>query len=93
MAEVINCAGCIACCSWIKYPIERTRLNDEWARARGFRWMDGAYWIRNFCPRLSDEAGKGCYIYAFRPIACRTFRVGGADCLTCRKLENENPRP
>ena len=88
MAEVVECAGCVACCRWVKYPIERTRLNDEWAKAHGFRWADGAYWIPNTCPNVE---GEGCRIYAERPIACRTFRMGGADCLTCRKLENENP--
>lgn len=80
-----NCNG--ACCRWLLIGNKRDMHRDDiiFFLTRGCKEMDGALWRKDVCPKLADN-GR-CSIYPKRPLTCAAFKMGGAYCLSCRKLE------
>jgi Fe-S-cluster containining protein len=82
----MNCENCGACCRWLFFSFPNPSREDIiFLLARGACKIFGNRWaIPSICPKL--ENGK-CTIYEKRPSACRSFIVGGSDCMACRKIE------
>ena len=78
----MNCENCGACCRIIMF---NAAIPTEWARARGLEILkNGVVVIPFVCPSFDKETGK-CRIYENRPDFCKNFKVGGPNCLLCRR--------
>lgn len=80
----ISCASCQACCCRLEVmlmgddqPPEQLTEQDEWGGWVMRRLDDG------WCVAL-DRRSMRCTIYARRPMICRDYQLGDADCLEQR---------
>ena len=78
--ECEACGG--KCCKYIRYPLDNIDTPDTaWLQARGVIVHDPKqmhYYMVSRCKFL-DDADR-CSIHSSRPISCRIYEVGGADC-------------
>jgi Fe-S-cluster containining protein len=83
--EDVSCANCKACCCRLEVFLmtdtgvpERLVDVDQWGSETMRRSDDG------WCVAL-DRNTLMCSIYENRPLVCREFEMGEAECLTERK--------
>jgi len=83
--ERVSCATCAACCCRLEVMLlgddgvpDRYIDEDTWGGQVMRRLDDG------WCAAL-DRDSMRCTIYAQRPLICREFELGSADCLEERK--------
>jgi Fe-S-cluster containining protein len=81
----ITCASCRACCCRLEVILmgdddvpEQFTESDRWGGQVMARLDDG------WCAAL-DRNTMLCRIYPLRPMVCRDFQVGAAECLTERR--------
>ncbi len=82
----VTCETCAAACCRLEVLCltdtgvpPRFTTRDEWGGTTMERLDDG------WCAAL-DRDTLLCRIYAQRPLVCREFEMGGADCLLERKI-------
>lgn len=83
----MNCQECRgACCETMLVPNEQSDPDTElWLGLRVVGPMDGERLaLRCKCSALTE--GGACEIYQARPMICRAFEAGGADCLETVRL-------
>ncbi|NBF03569.1 YkgJ family cysteine cluster protein [Pseudomonas sp. Fl5BN2] len=81
----ISCSTCAACCCQLEVMLitdtgvpERFIDTDDWGGEVMRRLDDG------WCAAL-DRDSMRCSIYELRPLICREFELGEADCLSERQ--------
>lgn len=81
----ISCSTCAACCCQLEVMLitdtgvpERFIDTDDWGGEVMRRLDDG------WCAAL-DRDSMRCSIYELRPLICREFELGEADCLSERR--------
>lgn len=81
----VSCSSCAACCCRLEVLLfgdtgvpERFIEVDAWGGEVMRRLEDG------WCAAL-DRDSMRCTIYADRPLICREFELGSADCLQERR--------
>jgi len=84
-APTVSCSSCAACCCRLEVLLfgdtgvpERFIEVDAWGGEVMRRLEDG------WCAAL-DRDSMRCTIYANRPLICREFELGSADCLQERR--------
>ncbi len=88
----ISCENCQACCCRLEVMLitdtgvpERFIATDEWGGMTMARLDDG------WCAALNRDTMR-CTIYPVRPLICREFSVGSAECIEERVLVMGSPR-
>lgn len=83
--QAISCSTCAACCCQLEVMLitdtgvpERFIETDDWGGEVMRRLDDG------WCAAL-DRDSMRCTIYELRPLICREFELGEADCLSERR--------
>jgi Fe-S-cluster containining protein len=79
----VNCENCGACCELLIFHASGN-IDAAWLAARSGRLSGQAVLFPQVC-KFYDVETKKCKIYENRPDSCRLFKVGGLDCLLCRR--------
>ena len=87
--RVPDCLDCGGCCAWSEtWPVLMGPRDGEGIPDDLIDFDNGRMqsWGHR-CAALEGELGVkvGCSVYANRPLVCREFQAGSADCLMVRR--------
>jgi len=87
--QIPDCVRCGGCCAWSEdWPVfigdgDGRGLPEDVVDVEHGRMLSHG----NRCAALEGELGRrvNCSVYAKRPLVCREFQAGSADCLMVRE--------